>query len=282
MSLAFPTLLLSAQQKELRDWERLYWRNDVWLKKVVKAFVIRKRESIEDFWPDQWPTFEPFTKPTAMPMSPMLRILGTQMSPEFNSLDRGTEQTASVASTIVVSHGLSTETVPSLGPIAQVSQLMNLSSRPGWWRSCLDLFDEEGASRLGWKGRWSIKWTVDGEMVETWSENQQMGLETTKRWRLPACQDGRMCLWWCWFLMMGRNKSFMASTVRGICGQKVALMDDWCRKDNHHHLINRLWHPIRNTYDGIDIKLIERSSAPPSNCSSRYPLIHWYDCGKHR
>ena len=33
--------------KELGDWERLYWRNDVW-SKVVKAFA-HERESIEDF-----------------------------------------------------------------------------------------------------------------------------------------------------------------------------------------------------------------------------------------
>ncbi len=80
------------------------------------------------------------------------------------------------------------------GPIAQVSQQLNfvLMALAGGDR-VFDLLDEEEEVDQGKVTLVNYE-LVDGEMVETGSENQQMGLETpSSKWGLPACQDGRKC-----------------------------------------------------------------------------------------
>ncbi len=130
-----------------------------------------------------------------------------------------------------------------------------------------------------WVSWMKKKSTKENDVGEYWTGRWRNGQRRSKitkwakhpvKWGLRACQDGRKCgLWWCWFSrMMGRNKSFMASTYADK-GQKVApIRSDWCRKDNHHQLDQPLlWYQSEWLLsDEMILKLIEKNSY------LRYPL----------
>ena len=114
------------------------------------------------------------------------------------------------------------------GPIAQVSQQLNfvLMALAGGDR-VFDLLDEEEEVDQGKVTLVNYE-LVDGEMVETWIRKPtnglgntlvQMGITSLSRW------SEMWSLMMLISLMMGRNKSFMASTCTRIRGQKWPLSE---------------------------------------------------------
>ncbi len=97
----------------------------------------------------------------------------------------------------------------------------------------------------------------------------------SSKWQPPVGQTGGACGSFL-TISTGKNKSSMASTCTRWVGQKVPLSElTGAGKTTITDLINRFY-DIQSgmiTYDGIDIKLIEKRLRRPRNRSSRYPLF---------